>query len=177
MNYGSAVTLSRHSQNPRTLKTLGNRLPRLEELNRSSLQSFNTDELTGVYFYCNLLGNLGVLRRTLLQEVLKGIEDMVLNYNQHPSPRAGIGHIKCPKKNVHTFVEDLKKKRIEIIPLNYSPMELSPRNKHLGPRREIALKNHQLELLRNWERCARSPRDEAVAQLFQLLLKGAKEKL
>lgn len=32
-------------------------------------------------------------------------------------------------------------------------------------------------MLRNWERCTRSRRDEAVAQLFELILKDAKIKV
>lgn len=41
----------------------------------------------------------------------------------------------------------------------------------------MSLSAHQADVLRNWERCARSPRDEAVAQMFQLLLKDAKMKV
>lgn len=109
--------------------------------------------------------------------MFKGREDMVLNYNPHPSQRAGIAQILCPKENRVKVIEELKKRKIYFLPVEYNPLELSPRCKHLGPRKEKALINHLAEVLRNWERCARQPRDESPAQFSENLLKEAKEKI
>lgn len=68
---------------------------------------------------------------------------MMLSYNPHPSPRAVIGQIICPKIHLNVVVERLKKKRITRLPSNYNPLELSPPNKHLGRRRDMVIKAHQ----------------------------------
>lgn len=70
----------------------------MEEINRSAQQFLSTNELTEIYFYLGLVGNLGLVRRILMHDVFKGRENMVLNYNPHPPPRAGIGQIICSKK-------------------------------------------------------------------------------
>lgn len=125
-------------------------------------------------FYTNLVGNVGLIRRTLAQDAFQGREDKAPNYNPHPSPRAGTGQIICPKKNVGILIEGLKRKKIEKLPDSYSPTELSPRSKHLGLWRERVLKNHQTEVLRNWERCSKNPSDEGIAEKFEELLEEAK---
>lgn len=100
---------------------------------------------------------------------------MVLNYNPHSSPRAGIAQIICPKQNVSIVVEEVRKKKMDRLPENYNPLELSPRSNHMLLRRKKALSLHRLEVMRYWERNAASPRDEAVAQVFLDLLKTAKQ--
>lgn len=122
-----------------------------------------------------MVGNLGLIRRSLIQDEFKGKEEMVLNYDPHPSPRAGISQIIYPKEHVHAVVDGLKSKKIVLLPETYNTLELSPRSKRLGKRREAALKGHQLEVMRNWERCAIRPRDETIAQYFELLLRRAKK--
>lgn len=91
-----------------------------------------------------MVGNLRLLRRSLIQDV-KGKEEMVLNYNPHPSPRAIISQIICPKEHLDAVVEGLKLKKIMRLPQTCNPLDLSPLSKHLGKRREAALKGHQLE--------------------------------
>lgn len=57
----------------------------------------------------NLVGNLGAGRRTLIHDVFGGQEEMILNYNPHPSPRPGIGQIVCPKMHEAKVIEALRK--------------------------------------------------------------------
>lgn len=57
-----------------------------------------------IYVYADLSGNLGLIRRSIIQESFNGKEDMVLNYNPHTSLRAGIGKIICPKVNADIVV-------------------------------------------------------------------------
>lgn len=45
-----------------------------EQISRSQQHSFSEKELVDVYFYMNLVGNLGLIRRTLVQEVFHGRE-------------------------------------------------------------------------------------------------------
>lgn len=125
------------------------RTPRLEELYRQIQQQYSAEDLTDVYFYVSSVGNLGTIRRTLVQDVFKGREDVVLNYNPHPSVRAGIGQIICPKGNVGRLVEELEKRKIRRLPLNYNPLHLSPMSRHLGERKKREIRAHQGEVLRN----------------------------
>lgn len=76
-------------------------------------QKFEEKDLTDIYIYSNLIRNLGEIRKTLIHDVFKGKRVMVLNYNPHPSPRAGIAQIICPKENVGVVVEELRKRNIE----------------------------------------------------------------
>lgn len=150
---------------------MGNdRVPSLEAINRPVRKYYRTDELTGVYFYINLVGNLGLKRRSLIQDVSKKEGEMVLNYNQHQSQRAGISQIICPNEHVEAVVEGVKFKKIIRLLETYNPLELSARSKHRRKSRKEALKSHQLEGMRNWQRCERSPKDEKLAQYFELLL-------
>lgn len=43
----------------------------------------------------------------------------------------------------------------------------------MGGRRKHALTRHRENTLRNWERCAKSRREEAVAQLFERIMEKA----
>lgn len=74
-------------------------------------------------------------------------------------------------------VEELKKRKSERLPENYNSLKLSIHCKHQGERKPRELKNHQTEVMRNWERFAHSKRDEAVQKLFDMLLKTAKEEV
>lgn len=89
MNYPDAARHGRNN-NTRWNNSPHSQTPRLEELNRPTHQTFNPDELVDLYFYVNLVGDLGLIRRTLVQDVFNGQEDMVLKYNPHPTLRAGI---------------------------------------------------------------------------------------
>lgn len=66
---------------------------------------------------------MGIIRRSLIQDVFRGKEEMVLNYNPHPSTKAGIGQIICPKIHVDVVLEGLKKK-ITRLSSNYNPLEM-----------------------------------------------------
>lgn len=48
-------------------KTQGGRTLKLEELSRPAQQAFNTEDLKDIYVYANLVGNLGLIRRTLIK--------------------------------------------------------------------------------------------------------------
>lgn len=134
-------------------------------------------EIFDVYLYMNLIGNLGTTRRSLVNDVFNCRTDVVLNYNVHPSSRAGISQIICQKRKVQVLVDGLKEKKIPQLPRNYNPLGLSPRGNHLGPRRTKELRMHRIEVMRYWQRNANSPRDETVAQLFENLLAEAKREL
>lgn len=54
---------------------------------------------------------------------------------------------------------------------------MSPRRKYPRERKYIALQSHKIEVLRNLERCARISHNETLGQLFESLLKKAKEEL
>lgn len=95
----------------------------------------------------------------------------------HPSLRVEIGQIIFPKRNVNRFLEQLKKKRIKRLPDNYNKMKLAPRSNNFVTRREKHIMNNKTVVLRKWERCGTSPRDEVVGIRFEVLLKNAKEKL
>lgn len=79
--------------------------------------------------------------------------------------------------NVPILVEGLKRKKIEKLPESYNPLGLSPHSNHLGLRRKKALHLHRMDVLRYWEINASSPKDEAVAQLFEGLLEKAKNEM
>lgn len=83
---------------------------KLEGLDRPVQQTFSKEELTDIYFHVNLVGMLGLIRRTLIQDMFKVRDDILLNYNPHPSPSAGIGQIICPNKNVYKVVEELRRR-------------------------------------------------------------------
>lgn len=87
-------------------------------------------DLTAVYFYMDLAGNLGLIRRTIIQDVLGGRSEFLLKYNPHPSPRAGIAQVICPKEGVQQLAEAFQRKGIERLPLSYDPLGLSPRSNH-----------------------------------------------
>lgn len=161
----------RWNQGPRQL------VPKIEELNRPFKQQFSSDELIDVYFYVSLVGNFGLIRRTPIQDVFKGRDDLVLKYKPHPSPRALIGQVICPRKNAGIVVSGLNKRKIEQLPPTYDALCLSPKSKHMGQMKDRALKLHKTEVLRNWERWARSPCDKAVAQLFERLLQKSKSNI
>lgn len=122
-------------------------------------------------------GNLGVICRALVHDVFLSTEDTVLIFNYHPSIRAGVGQIICPKKNAKLVTDELKKRSIHKLPETHHQMGLSPRNNYLGERRMRALQRHRESTLRSWERWRKSPREEPVPQLFERLIDQAKELL
>lgn len=65
------------------------------------------------------------------------------------------------------MVEELRKRNIGRLPEDYNLLDLSPRSKIMGQRRERALKNHRTEVMRNSERCARNLRVDAVAKIIR----------
>lgn len=111
-----------------------------------------------------------MIRRSLIKSVFRCRDETVLNFNYHPTSRAGIGQIICPKCNVQAVTEAMRKKCFVRLPENYNPLELSPRNNILGERRKKALTRHREDTLRNWVRCEKNPTEEAVAQLFEKLI-------
>lgn len=115
-----------------------------------------------------------MIRRALIHDVFRGRKDAVLNFNYHPSPRAGVGQIICPRWNVIRVTDELKKKGIARLSESYNQLDLFPRNNSLGERRKRALIRHRENTIRNWERCTHNPREEAVARLFEVLLEKAK---
>lgn len=72
-----------------------NRIPKLEEVNRSAKPVYEASELTDLYFYTNLQGNSVVIRRSLKKSILRGKEELIKNFNYHPTSGAGIGQIIC----------------------------------------------------------------------------------
>lgn len=60
---------------------------RCEELLRAiKPHQYRTEDVTEIYFYLNLTGNLGTIRRTLIKDLLKRQRGLLLNYKTHPSP-------------------------------------------------------------------------------------------
>lgn len=123
----------RNHNNARWINTGRDKVPNLEAFDRGP---------TTIY-------NRVINRCIFLCKPVQGKEDTVPNYNPHPSPRAGIGQIRCLKIHVGLVVEGMRKKKIMRIPPKYIPLELSPRRKHLGRRRDMTLMAHQTEVLRN----------------------------
>lgn len=115
-----------------------------------------------------------MIRISLTHTVFKDREDMVMNFNYHPSPRAEMGQMICPKRNASYVTDEMRKRGMSRLPDTYKNMGLSPRNKSIGERRARALKRHRESTLRKWERCAKSTRDDAVAQYFEMLLSKAR---
>lgn len=89
---------------------------RLNEIKRHEQRVYNTEDLVDTYFYMNLVGNLGLIRRTLIEDMFKGKDEMVLNYNPHSSPRVGIGKFIIPKEYRGDLIEALRKRCIERLP-------------------------------------------------------------
>lgn len=89
------------------------------------------------------------MRRKRIKDVLKGRDKMVLNHNPQLYPTAGIGQIIVSKKIVIKLGKELRKCKIERLPLNYNPLNVTSRSHHLGKRRERALKSNQVEVMRN----------------------------
>lgn len=130
-----------------------------------------------MYFYVSPVGNLGKIRRALVEDVFKGREDVVLNHNPHTSVKADIGTIICPKGNVERLVAELKKRKIRRLMSNYKPLHLSPISRHFGGRKVRETRAHELEVLRNLQRRANGPSDEEVTQKFNQVLSNTKLKL
>lgn len=87
---------------------MGNeRVTGLEAFNRPFRKYFSTEELTEGYFYTNLVGNLGLIRRSVIQDLFKGKKEVVLNYSPNSSPRAGISQIIFRKEHVDSVLEGL----------------------------------------------------------------------
>lgn len=148
--------------------------PKLVEFGRATANMYQADELVDLYFYLNFIGNLGAIRRALIHDVCEGKHNAILNYNPHPTARAGIGQIICMKDKAKYVIDRIKEMGIEQLPESYVPLELSPISRHLGLRREKAREEHQIGVLRCWERGASSARNEAVVQLFDELIHKAR---
>lgn len=174
------VTRNGRNYNKRWNDSPNSQKTRLEELNRPTNQTFNPDELVDVYLYVTLVGNLGLIRRTLIQDLFKWREDMVLKpvFKFSPKPTWGLEFDRlCVRRKKETVVNELERRKIEQLPTVYKPLYISPRSNNMDERKERALKIHCTEVLTNWEKCARNPRDEAVAQLFESLINQTKGKL
>lgn len=137
----------------------------------------NVDDLTATYFYVTVTGNLGVIHRVIINDLLGWRRDLVLNYNPHLSHRAGIAKVIGPKTGAAEVKEAFRKKDITCLPPSYDPLGVSRKRKHVGECRKKYLRVHQTEVLRNWERCAGNPIDETLAQLFNELLSNSMERL
>lgn len=84
MSYVNAIGNS-HDTNQRWNPNFRNKVMKLEQLNRPERHPFNLENLVDQFFYISLVGNPGLIRRTIVKEVFKGREEMVLNYNPHRS--------------------------------------------------------------------------------------------
>lgn len=148
----------------------------LAELNRPERRVYEVDDLIDLYFYMNIEGSLGVIRRDLVHDVFEGREDTEFNFNYHPSPPAqALDKSFAPRRMCHSSVtQELMKKGILRLPETYNLIGLSSRNEILGLRRKRTLQKHTENTLRNWERCTQNPHDEAVPQLFERMLEGAR---
>lgn len=125
----------------------------------------------------NVTWNLGVIRRTIINDLLGDRKDLQLNYTQHSTPQEGIAQLIWPKTGTKAIVEALRKRDIACLPENYDPPSLPARIKHIWLRRKKALEIHQAEVLRNWEKCESNPRMEDMAELFDELLDKVRKKL
>lgn len=79
MNYANAARVG-VNQEQRWNNQIRNRTQKVEELNRPTQQTLGTYEIKAVYFYASLAGDLVLIRRTLIQDVFKGKDDIVLKY-------------------------------------------------------------------------------------------------
>lgn len=70
-SYLSATKLRQNKVEKQWNSNSISKIPKLEETSRFAQETFGTDELTAVYFYVSLVGNLGLFRRTLIQDVFK----------------------------------------------------------------------------------------------------------
>lgn len=87
----------------------------------------------------NVTGNLGVVRRTLIKDILGGRNGVLINYNPHLSPKDGIAQIICPRTRVQELSEAFKRRGAEKLSATYEPLGLSPSSKHIGERQRRAL--------------------------------------
>lgn len=165
-SYADAARRHQIVKTPQWIPAARIRIPTIEELYIPERTTYEMEDLIDLYFYMNLQGNLGVIRRSSIRKVFQGREDTVLNFNYHPSSRAGVGQIVCPKKNAQYVTNGLRKKGFQKLPEGYNPLELSPRKNSLGERRKSVLQRHKENTVRSWARCAKIHREEAVAQLF-----------
>lgn len=108
------------------------RIPEIEELKIYERRSYVVVGLTDLYFYTNLEGSLGVIRRSLIHSVFEGRDDNALNFNYHRRPRDGIGQIICPKWNAQLVIDAMKNKGFLKLPETCNPLELSHRNNSMG---------------------------------------------
>lgn len=92
---------------------------------------------------------------------------MVLSFNYHPSPITGTWQILCHRKNEEILTEKMRKKILTKLPINYNPVGLLPNSINLGEMKQRALRQHRLNVMQNWERYAKKPRNETVVMLFE----------
>lgn len=72
---------------------------RYEDLSRAiKPHQYRTDDLTAIYFYLYLTGNLGTIRRTLIKDLLKGQRGLLLNYNPPPRLERGSHRSSAPRE-------------------------------------------------------------------------------
>lgn len=74
-------TMEKHAPRTKWNETQRNKPPTLAQMYRPERRSFLTDKLVDLYFFVNLEGNLGVIRRDLINKLFRGTEDIVLNFN------------------------------------------------------------------------------------------------
>lgn len=119
----------------------------LEDLKRQKQPEYKSSDLEEMYVYMDVVGNTGLARRTLNQELFPEEKEIILHYNPHPKPRARICHLECPKERVEDIKRILKENAcIEMLPTKYNPLENSPRNKYLGIRGEKVQGSQILEV-------------------------------
>lgn len=88
------------------------RLPMVVKLKRPERKTFTKVEIIYLDFYVSFEGRLFVIIRSLTQDVFKGREETVLNFNFHPFPISGIGQIKCSKLIDAIVVWELKREAL-----------------------------------------------------------------
>lgn len=54
-------------------------ITKLEDLRRNETKYCNSGDLTDIYVYANWVEKIGVIRTTIIKDVFKGRDDMVLN--------------------------------------------------------------------------------------------------
>lgn len=64
----------------------------------------------------------------------------------------------------------MRKKNFIRLQTNYNAMGLSPKSRHLLESKQRALIQHRVNVLRNWERSAKTPRDETLAMFFEQMI-------
>lgn len=133
------------------------------ELGTAAVATYQAEKLMDLYFFMNYVGNLGAIRRAITHEIFNERGDKILNYNPHPSPRAGIGQVIFLKANAKQIIAGSRKAGINQLPDKYVPMEVSPRSRHIGLGRVRGTKE-------NSYRCVETGKGTHIAQEMKRLL-------